>query len=136
MKPPYSRRRFVKVTAMNTLGIGIAGNLQLFGENFLVQSPALGSDGKTGSNVSFVPNRVTSWWSNIEDLQWPQKKIVDKIRSRAEAFAEAEIDTAINFGFHVRFDFADYLGQLHGYYANMCEELHIQDINFMDYYSC
>ena len=34
-----------------------------------------------------------------------EKKIVDRIRYRAEAFANAGIDTAINFGFHVRFDF-------------------------------
>jgi hypothetical protein len=121
---------------MNTLGIGIAGNLPVFGKTFLVQTPAPDTDSKTDITVPFVPNRVTSWWSSIEDLQWPQKKIVDKIRSRAEAFAEAEIDTAINFGFHVRFDFADYLGQLHGYYANVCEELHKQGIKFMDHYSC
>jgi hypothetical protein len=54
----------------------------------------------------------------------------------AEAFAKANIDTAINFGFHIRFDFSNYFGQLHGYYANVCEELHKYDIKFMDHYSC
>jgi len=133
MKPPYSRRRFVKVTAMNALGIGIAGNLPLFGEPFSVQTPAPVSEGIANGSMSFVPNRVASWWCNIEDLQWPQKMIVDKIKFRAEAFANAEIDTAINFGFHIRFDFANYFSQLHGYYANVCEELHKYDIKFMDH---
>ncbi len=136
MKPPHSRRHFVKVTAMNAIGIGIAGNLPLFGETILVKRPAPVSESMTNGNLSFFPNHVASWWCNIEDLQWPQKKIVDKIRFRAEAFAEAEIDTAINFGFHARFDFANYFGQLHGYYANVCEELHKYGIKFMDHYSC
>ncbi len=136
MKPPYSRRHFVKVTAMNTIGISIASNLPLFGETILVQRPAPVSEPMTNGSLSFVPNHVASWWCNIEDLQWPQKKIVDKIRVRAEAFAEAEIDTAINFGFHARFDFANYFGQLHGYYANVCEQLHKYSIKFMDHYSC
>ncbi len=136
MKPPYSRRRFVKVSAMNALGISIAGNLPLLGETFLVQTSSPAGEVMVNSNLSFVPNRVTSWWCNIDDLQWPQKKIVDKIKFRAEAFAKAEIDTAINFGFHIRFDFANYFGQLHGYYADVCEELHKYNIKFMDHYSC
>jgi hypothetical protein len=87
-------------------------------------------------DIAFIPRRAASWWCKIEDLQWSQKSIVDKIKRRAAAFAEAKIDTAINFGFHVRFDFSNYFGQLHGYYANVCEELHKYDIKFMDHYSC
>jgi len=134
MKQAYSRRRFVKVSALNTLGIGIA--LPLTGKTFLVHAPSPGPDGMPVGNSSFVPVRAASWWCNIEDLLWSQKKIVDKIRFRAEAFAEAGFDTAINFGFHIRFDFANYFGQLHGYYANVCEELHRYNIKFMDHYSC
>ena len=66
----------------------------------------------------------------------PQKKIVDKIKYRAEAFAKAKIDTAINYGWHVRFDFSNYFGQMMGYHANVCEELHKYGIKFMDHYSC
>lgn len=82
------------------------------------------------------PKRIASWWCTIEDLLWSEKKIIEKIKKNAEAFAKADIDTAINFGFHVRFDFSNYFGQLHGYYANVCEELHKYDIKFMDHYSC
>lgn len=39
MKQAYSRRRFVKVSALNTLGIGIA--LPLTGKTFLVHAPSL-----------------------------------------------------------------------------------------------
>ncbi|WP_246228617.1 hypothetical protein [Paraflavitalea devenefica] len=84
----------------------------------------------------FISRRMASWWSTIEDLQWPQKKIVDKIKRRAEGFAAANIDTAINYGFHIRFDFANYFGQLHGYYAQVKEELHQRGIRFMEHYSC
>jgi hypothetical protein len=84
----------------------------------------------------FAPRRAASWWCSLEDLLWPQKKIVDRVKRRAAAFAEARIDTAINFGFHIRFDFSNYFGQLHGYYANVCEELHRYGIRFMDHYSC
>ncbi|GAB3916859.1 hypothetical protein [Mucilaginibacter boryungensis] len=87
-------------------------------------------------DLPFIPNRAASWWCTIEDLQWSQKAIIDKIKRRAAAFAEAKIDTAINFGFHVRFDFSNYFGQLHGYYANVCNELHRYGIKFMDHYSC
>lgn len=84
----------------------------------------------------FVPRRMASWWCTLEDILWPEKKIADKIRRRAEGFAKANIDTAINFGFHARFDFSNYFGQLHGYYANVCDELHRYGIKFMDHYSC
>ena len=84
----------------------------------------------------FVPRRAASWWCSLEDILWPEKHIVDKIKRRAEEFAAANIDTAINFGFHVRFDFSNYFSQLHGYYARVCEELHKNGIRFMDHYSC
>ncbi len=85
---------------------------------------------------SFVPIRTASWWCSLEDILWPEKNIIDKIKRRSEEFASANIDTAINFGFHVRFDFSNYFSQLHGYYARVCEELHNNGIRFMDHYSC
>jgi hypothetical protein len=87
-------------------------------------------------DVPFIPRRIASWWNTIEDLQWSQKHVRDKIKRRAEAFAEAKIDMAINYGFHIRFDFSNYFGQMHGYMANVCEELHKYGIKFMDHYSC
>lgn len=88
------------------------------------------------NNSIFIPRRAASWWCSLEDILWPEKKIIDKIKFKAERFAEANIDTAINFGFHIRFDFSNYFSQLHGYYAAVCEELHKYNIRFMDHYSC
>jgi len=135
MKEIYSRRNFVKTSAAGLTGIGILSNVPLLGKN--------GSKEKMSTDnpenllkTSFTPVRAASWWCCIEDLQWSQKSIKDKIKRRAEAFAKAGIDTAINFGFHIRFDFSNYFGQLHGFYAEICEELHKYNIKFMDHYSC
>ena len=84
----------------------------------------------------FRPKKAASWVTVLDDLLWPDNKIIDRIKYRAEKFAEAGIDMAINYGFHMRFDFSDYFGQLHGYYNNVCEELHKRGIKFMDHYSC
>jgi len=136
MNPLYSRRNFVKKSAINALGIGVVSNVPLFGQTLLTPDTKIQNSKDLNKKIPFVPVRAASWWVNIEDLQWSQKKIVDKIKRRAEAFAEAKIDTSVNFGFHIRFDFSNYFGQLHGYYANVCEELHQYGIKFMDHYSC
>ena len=136
MKSLYSRRNFVKKSAVSALGLGLVSNSPLFGQNIFAKPANLPIDADAENKLLFVPKRAASWWCTIEDLQWPQKAIVEKIKRRAEAFSNAKIDTAINFGFHIRFDFSNYFGQLHGYYANVCEELHQYDIKFMDHYSC
>ena len=46
--------------------------------------------GKTVNRVGAdVPQRVASWWSVAEDLLWPEKRVKDKIRRRADALAAA-----------------------------------------------
>jgi hypothetical protein len=136
MKSLYSRRRFVKTSGINAIGLGVAGNLPFFGQNLLTKEPGAEINKPVFNTLSFRPVHAASWWCSLEDILWSQKKIVDKIKRRAEAFSNAGIDTAINFGFHIRFDFSNYFGQLHGYYANVCEELHKYDIKFLDHYSC
>ena len=136
MKSSYSRRQFVKTSGINALGLGIAGNIPILGQNLFTLSGKGENDENNVNQLPFIPARTASWWCSLEDILWSQKKIVDKIKRRAEGFANAGIDTAINFGFHIRFDFSNYFGQLHGYYANVCEELHKYDIKFMDHYSC
>ena len=136
MKQSYSRRHFVRISGINALGLGVAGNIPFIGQNLLMQEYKAENTEDTESKSAFVPVRAASWWCTLEDILWSQKMIVDKIKRRAEAFSKAGIDTAINFGFHIRFDFSNYFGQLHGYYANVCEELHKYDIKFMDHYSC
>ena len=84
----------------------------------------------------FRPKRAAAWITTIEDLLWPDNKIVKKIEKTAKGLADAGIDLAINFGFHMRFDFSDYFERLNGYYKNVCDELHKYGIRFMDHYSC
>src|SRR5206468_1950910 len=124
MNPRSNRRKFLQLAAMTGVGItfnntftkvfaGVGGGAQA-----TLQRRAVGA-GLPGSGIAagrmFVPNRAASWWTEVSDLLWPQKHVVDKIRRRADGFAKAGIDTAINFGFHCRFDFANYFGQLHGF---------------------
>ncbi len=82
------------------------------------------------------PRRLASWWSTIEDLQWPRKPIRDRILRKADLLAEAQVDTAVQFGFHFRFDFAWCFGAIHGYLAAVAEALHARGIRFVDHYSC
>lgn len=82
------------------------------------------------------PRRLSSWWSTIEDLQWPRKSIRDRILRKADLLAEAHVDTAVQFGFHFRFDFAWCFGAIHGYLAAVAEALHERGIRFVDHYSC
>ena len=136
-----SRRNFIKQAVITGAGLGLVHSVPLTDtqaidnttastlpdvSNFIIRAP----------DIPFVPRRAASWWATIEELLWPEKPIKDKIKRRAAAFAEAKIDMAINFGFHMRFDFSNYFGQLHGYYANVCEELHQYGIKFMDHFSC
>jgi hypothetical protein len=84
----------------------------------------------------FQPRRAASWWSNLDDLLWPEKKARDMIQRRADALAKAEVDTVIQFGFHYRFDFAWNFGAMHGLFAEITEALHQRKIKFLDHYSC
>jgi hypothetical protein len=138
MKQKNNRREFIKMAAMSGIGFGLSNHIPGAPYHFLkseVQNKAV-SNIISSQQPAFIPRRVASWWCTLDDILWPQKSVIDHIKRRAEAFAKAEIDTAINFGFHIRFDFSNYFGQLHGYYHNVCEELHKYDIKFIDHYSC
>lgn len=83
----------------------------------------------------WYPRRAVSWWTTINELQWPNRSVRDDIRRRADALAEAGVDLAINFGCHMRFDFAMVFGSLHGYLGEVADELHRVGIRFFDHYS-
>jgi hypothetical protein len=137
-----NRRTFIKKTIVSGLGMGLGSTFsRTVAEpvSRAVTKPGLPDVSKLAPqapDIPFVPRRAASWWNTIEDLQWPQKQVRDKIKRRAEAFAEAKIEMAVNFGFHCRFDFSNYFGQVHGYLAEVCEELHKYGIKFMDHFSC
>lgn len=135
-----NRREFIKKVSISGLGLGLVNSFPMAHagspEQELIHPGILKSYIPSDPSLTFIPRRAASWWVTIEDLQWSQKTIVDKIKRRAAAFAEAKIDTALNYGWHIRFDFSNYFGQLHGYLASAAEELHKYNIKFMDHYSC
>ena len=82
------------------------------------------------------PGRAASWWSRVDDLLWPDPRITDRVERRADALAEAEVETVLHFGFHERFDFAPYFSLIHGLLLDIAEALHQRGIRFIDHYSC
>jgi len=142
MNTKTNRRQFLRLTALSTASLGVPSVFANATSSTPVQSssaaklvqPAAAANAKPGA--SFVPNRAASWWTSLENLQWPQKYVLDQIKRRADGYAKAGIDTAINFGFHTRFDFSNYFGVLHGYFAAVCDELHQRNIRWIDHYSC
>ncbi len=139
MKEKNERRDFIKKVSLTSLGLGFVNtfaDVQAEPVQKIISPVVIPAYTPSGPSLPFIPRRTASWWVTINELQWSQKAIKDEIKRRAAAFAEAKIDTAINFGWHIRFDFSNYFGQLHGYMANVCDELHKYDIKFMDHYSC
>ncbi|MDO6433526.1 hypothetical protein Q4E93_23135 [Flavitalea sp. BT771] len=130
MPSKTNRRRFIQLAALSGASLSLANSFTFTHAASLAPQP------KAPAGNAFIPRRAASWWCSLDDLLWPQKPVIDKIKRRADGFAKAQIDTAINFGFHNRFDFSNYFDRLHGYYANVCEELHQRNIRFMDHYSC
>lgn len=139
MKENNDRRNFIKKVSLTSLGLGLANT---FGEVQANPAPkailpvAVPEYIQSDPSLTFIPRRTASWWVTLNEVQWSQKSIRDEIKRRAAAFAEAKIDTAIIFGWHIRFDYANYFGHLHGYMADVANELHKYDIKLMDHYSC
>ena len=138
MNSKTNRREFIRMAALSGAGLAL-NNFAIANSSGILErtSPGIGA-AATGTHAAppFIPNRAASWWTTINDLQWPQKYVVDKIKHRADGYAKAGIDTAINFGFHNRFDFSNYFSNIHGYYAQVADELHQRGIRWMDHYSC
>ncbi|MBK5196458.1 MAG: twin-arginine translocation signal domain-containing protein, partial [Proteiniphilum sp.] len=136
MKTIINRRDFLKRSTIVVAGAGLGRQLYAaVGEQpYIHFSPVNGLI--TAPDIPFRPRRVASWWNTLDDLLWSQKVIRDKVKRRAEGFASANIDTAMNYGFHVRFDYANYFGRLNEYFHFVKEELHKYDIKFIEHYSC
>ncbi|HTF30143.1 MAG TPA: hypothetical protein VK625_14920, partial [Flavitalea sp.] len=130
-----SRRNFIKLSSVTGLGFTIIPPA-FRNINGITENNSIVPRQQSFENVPFRPKRIASWWSTLENLLWSQKKQRDMVKRRAEGFAKAKIDMAVNFGFHVRFDFSNYFGQMNEYFAAAKEELHQYDIKFMEHYSC
>ena len=144
---PSSRRDFIRRSAGAVMAVQY-GKLFSSSSSEAAGLPAAAAEGPTsGAEAAPItsqaektepafPLRVISWWSKINDLEWPAPAVRRKIQRRADQMAAANIDVAINFGFHYRFDFAPYFGALHGYLADVAAALHERHIQFMDHFSC
>ncbi len=139
MKESKERREFIKKVSLGSLGLGLLNTFTEVQANTVQKAiiPAtIPEYTSSGPSLPFIPRRTASWWVGLNEVQWSQKSIKDEIKRRSAAFAEAKIDTAIIFGWHIRFDYANYFGHLHGYMADVADELHKYDIKLMDHYSC
>ncbi len=79
--------------------------------------------------------RIASWWIHWNDLQWPDSDNMDRIKARAEGFANAHVSAAMLFGTHFRWDFMPVFPLLHDYIATVAEELHKYGIKLFDHHS-
>jgi len=79
--------------------------------------------------------RIATWWMHWPDLQWPDADNLDKIKARAEGFAEAGVSAAMLFGAHFRWDFLPVFPLLHDYIATVAQELHKYGIKLFDHHS-
>ncbi len=139
MKESNDRRDFIKKVSLTGLGLGLVNtftDVQAEPIQKAISPAVIPIYTQSGPSLPFIPRRTASWWVTLNEVQWSQKSIKDEIKRRAAAFAEAKIDTAIIFGWHIRFDYANYFGHLHGYMADVANELHKYDIKLMDHYSC
>lgn len=130
MKSQLNRRDFLKRSTLFVAGAGLSNQFIAAAS----QQPIIVTGNQLrvipAPDIPFRPRRVASWWNTLDDLLWSQKVVKDKVKRRAEGFASANIDTAMNYGFHVRFDYANYFGRLNEYFHFVKEELHKYDIKF------
>ena len=79
--------------------------------------------------------RMATWWMHWPDLQWPDSDNLDKIKARADGFAEAGVTAAMFFGAHFRWDFLPVFPLLHDYIATVAEQLHSRGVKLFDHHS-
>lgn len=79
--------------------------------------------------------RMVSWWLTWRDLDWPSSDNFDRIRRRADEMAAAEVNAAVIFGCHFRWDFLPCWTMLHDYLATVRRELKARGIALFDHHS-
>ena len=57
--------------------------------------------------------RIASWWIRWKDLDWPNPDNIDNIKRRAEEMAKANVNAAMIFGTHFRWDYLPFFTRLH-----------------------
>ena len=81
------------------------------------------------------PIRAISWWLTWPDLMWPDPRVKERVRRRADEAAKNGVNMAVIFGTHFRWDFMPLWDRLHALFAFIAEELHARDIKLFDHHS-
>lgn len=74
MRKNISRRDFIKKTATFSAGIGLANKLNSLTINECSFNKEKIIPINNNPDIPFVPRKVASWWTSIEDLLWSEKK--------------------------------------------------------------
>ena len=83
----------------------------------------------------FAPRRLATWWVTWQDLDWPSEDGLDRIRRRADSYAEAGVTTGAIFGTHFRWDWLPCFTLLHDYLAAVTEAFHERGMELVDHHS-
>lgn len=79
--------------------------------------------------------RIASWWIRWKDLDWPNPDNIDNIKRRAEEMAKANVNAAMIFGTHFRWDYLPFFTLVHDYLGTVAEELHKYGVELYDHHS-
>lgn len=79
--------------------------------------------------------RHSFWFIRWDDLNWPNRDSMERIKTKAEKFAKANITTAMIYGCHFRWDYMPYFTILQDYLATVASELAKYGIELIDHHS-
>jgi hypothetical protein len=80
-------------------------------------------------------NRAVSFWIDWRFLDWPGENVRDIIVRRCDEMAAADVNLAIIFGTHFRWDYLPILSRVHDLLAFTSEQLHQRKIRLFDHHS-
>lgn len=79
--------------------------------------------------------RAVSFWIDWRFLDWPNEDVRDMIIRRCDEMAAANINMAVVFGTHFRWDYLPIMTRVHDMLAFTAEQLHQRDIKLFDHHS-
>ena len=86
-------------------------------------------------NIYLENLKITSWWFDWNDLQYPAVQVIDRWEKRAEIFAGAGINCVITFGFHFRWDWLNFRERHFSILRHVVEICHKHNIKVIDHHS-
>src|SRR5690554_6746894 len=79
--------------------------------------------------------RSVSFWLDWQFLNWPNEQVKEKIIRRCDELANADVNMAIIFGTHFRWDYLPIISRVHDLLAFIAEQLHERSIELFDHHS-